>query len=439
MTLQRCWGIAGVVSVLIVIGTLHSSLSPSPWPVAASVASTTPMQQMKPKVAAPQCESFERAPDAGGHSLLAETDVVHAVHPASFSDLGNCRLKAMASKMSCGEKGCVNGTCFFNACWCQPGFIGEHCDSEQESQPTCPDWKEWSNLVKTCVKPTQHCQQKRFYRLGLPQHNRGHPDQCFTHPTYGAAIIPMERWKLAQLAESILWQQIDSASTGGICDRCHEHKANFDSYASVRHLGHVAEVGCGPFTQVHTLLEARPDLVQTAESITLADPGMDGYLKLKSCPYRNGRLKGVPAFTYACGAEEFPFLGAFDTVIMLNVIEHAWDAFAVLSSVYAALKPGGQFLFHERLLDLSLQSEVYHPIRLKQSFYEGFLGSSFNTIYNRTVPLKKSMYPKGSASAFYFIGTKKWCTASLLVGTAIRPYCTTADLLWCLVRAGQLT
>ena len=193
----------------------------------------------------------------------------------------------------------------------------------------------------------------------------------------------------------------------GICDRCQVHKANFDSYASVRHLGHVAEVGCGPFTQVHTLLEARPDLVQTAESITLADPGMDGYLKLKSCPYRNGRLKGVPVFTYACGAEEFPFLGAFDTVIMLNVIEHAWDAFAVLSSVYAALKPGGQFLFHERLLDLSLQSEVYHPIRLKPSFYDGFLGSSFNTIYNRTVPLVARLYKNGSASMFYFIGTTK--------------------------------
>ena len=219
--------------------------------------------------------------------------------------------------------------------------------------------------------------------------------KCFTHPSYGAAIVPMER--LRQVGK-----------TGkGICDRCQVHKANFDSYASVRHLGHVAEVGCGPFTQVHTLLEARPDLVQTAESITLADPGMDGYLKLKSCPYRNGRLKGVPVFTYACGAEEFPFLGAFDTVIMLNVIEHAWDAFAVLSSVYAALKPGGQFLFHERLLDLSLQSEVYHPIRLKPSFYDGFLGSSFNTIYNRTVPLVARLYKNGSASMFYFIGTTK--------------------------------
>ena len=169
-----------MVSLLIVIGTLYSSPSSSPLPVKctssipASVASTTLMHQMKPKVAMPQCESFERAPDAGGKSL-PETDAVHAVHPA-FSVLCNCRLKAMASKMSCGEKGCVHGTCFFNACWCQPCFIGEHCNSEQKCPPTCPDWKEWSNLVK----------QKHF-RFGHPESEVLHSPQLRScHRPYGA-------------------------------------------------------------------------------------------------------------------------------------------------------------------------------------------------------------------------------------------------------------
>lgn len=354
-----------------------------------------------------QCKEFGSAPSAAT-DVGANTQIVEPARPLHSRLLLQCRQAAMASKTSCRGSDCIHGTCFFNKCWCNPGFIGNTCDTVMDMQPpTCPNWQEWQGLVKQCKEITRHCQSHRYYRLALPQHNGGRPDQCFTHPGYGSARVPMERWRLAQLAESILWQQKGARAKKTICDRCREHLDNFEQYRAVKHLGHVAEVGCGPFTQVRTLLEARPDLVNTAKSITLADPGMDGYLKMKACPYRHGHLNGISVFPYTCGAEEFPFVEAFDTVVMLNVIEHAWDAFAVLSSVYAVLKPGGQFLFHERLLDLSLQSEVFHPIRLEQHFYATFLLESYETIYNRTVKLNSSKYPGGSARSFYYIGEKK--------------------------------
>jgi len=52
----------------------------------------------------------------------------------------------------------------------------------------------------------------------------------------------------------------------------------------------------------------------------------------------DGPLKWV-----AGRAEELRFKESFDTVIMLNVLEHTQNAYKVINSIYNSLKPNGRF------------------------------------------------------------------------------------------------
>ena len=59
--------------------------------------------------------------------------------------------------------------------------------------------------------------------------------------------------------------------------------------------------------------------------------------------------RSVPVKLLPVGAEQVPKLyrGTFDTVVMINCVEHTFNAFATLFSAYALLR-GGHFVFHER-------------------------------------------------------------------------------------------
>ena len=92
-------------------------------------------------------------------------------------------------------------------------------------------------------------------------------------------VSPYQEW------EAALW----SASAAGVTtDRNEHHKRHFDNYAEVpRQLGHVVEVGCGPFTQLQTILPGRP----RPASITLLDPLLEKYAsKVRRCPYSRAKL-----------------------------------------------------------------------------------------------------------------------------------------------------
>ena len=105
---------------------------------------------------------------------------------------------------------------------------------------------------------------------------------------------------------------------------------------------------------------------------------------------------------------------SFDTVLVMNVIEHVLDAFDFLSGTYKALKPGGLMIFGERYFDdpdeLStkvLGSATLHPIRLNKRFLDFFV-SKFDTVYkyqlgNTPQAKQRGMNEKG----YFFIGRKK--------------------------------
>lgn len=41
----------------------------------------------------------------------------------------------------------------------------------------------------------------------------------------------------------------------------------------------------------------------------------------------------------------------YDTLIMINVVEHVMDAVTLMRNIYHALKPGGLLIFHEKHMD----------------------------------------------------------------------------------------
>jgi len=231
-------------------------------------------------------------------------------------------------------------------------------------------------------------------------------DRCFYHPEYGTAAVSRERWQGAQSVEQETWDTRDTDE-----DRNEAHKVSYQGYTSLpADMGDTVEVACGPFTQVKTILASG----HTAKSLTLLDPGTFHYMtNVRRSSFKAGLLSapGVRENTVlSFPAEEIPDLThAFDTVIMINVIEHVLDAFTTFEKVYHMLRPGGLFVWHDRLWDAYKgvpdheREFQLHPIRLKTSFANRFAGL-FDTVYDtRDTPELRRLKNQG----IYFIGRKR--------------------------------
>ena len=191
-------------------------------------------------------------------------------------------------------------------------------------------------------------------------------DECFYNSIYGVGQVSCARWFGAQKTEQVTWDTRDTD-----VDRNTAHAKSFGFYKTLpKHLGHVVELGAGPFTQSKTILQDH-----TADSITLVEPMAIHYMNsVKQCYYKNGKFGLLPTTILSIPAEKVPKEKTFDTVVMINVIEHVFDAFAILKRAIDLVKPGGFFVWHERLWDTykgkasSLEDREFklHPIRLKK-------------------------------------------------------------------------
>ena len=135
------------------------------------------------------------------------------------------------------DEGCNGHTCLLGACFCARAG-GEHCE-----RPTA---------ARDCAQ-----EEKQAYSVlasGLKRH-AAHDACAFYSAPYGILAVDERRWGAAQEWERALWT---AAAAGVTTDRNEHHKRQFDNYAELpRHLGHAVEVGCGPFTQLQTILQAR--------------------------------------------------------------------------------------------------------------------------------------------------------------------------------------
>jgi len=195
---------------------------------------------------------------------------------------------------------------------------------------------------------------------------------------------------------------------------------DFNFYGDVgapgTNLGNFIEVGAGPWTQSLWMIQQRKFQV---ENYVIMEPGASSYMNtVETCVYRDGEVRGFEGRTLIinAGAERLDvFDQAFDTLMMINVIEHVENGIRILRNINNALKPGGLLIFNDRwwdsegppgkkrsLFDLDV---LYHPVRMKQAVFDQFL-SGFDKIYERRDQEAES-FRRHKYTGTYFIGRKK--------------------------------
>jgi len=296
-----------------------------------------------------------------------------------------------------------HGKCLLEKCICDPGWTGEYCEMKgEEAIPPCvPLNCNYELADPTCDASIQGSCEYSYMCTQYPS------DACHYHPEYGVLVVPYERWILAQRSELTLWLGND-----GNEDRNTFHQYHFQNYKYLptKHLGHVLEIASGPYTQLKTLLTVTG---ATVDSVTLLEPQMMEYKeKVPGCSYKNNTLLGHRVNFLVGRGEDFQLGEVYDTVIMINGIEHCQDSIAVLNNLYHAIKPGGYLIWHENnyetyvgnpyLLHDNLLDFIFHPIRIKRNFWNWYLHDHFEVIYRVSEQDFNSIEGEG----VYFIGRK---------------------------------
>lgn len=248
------------------------------------------------------------------------------------------------------------GWALLDMCFCNPGFKESNCNDREN--------KELPAYEKMTIGD-----DRRFY-----------------HPQYGVAVVNEKRWNGAQNTESVTWKSPNRKS-----DRQDEHTNNFRNYASLslfdHELGDILEMGSGPFTNTKSILASTG---LSPKSITLVDPLIDEYYNSNPyCTYKNDVLLGHKVIRVNATAEDFraPEGKQFDTIVLINMIEHVRNAFLAYQNIFSTLKEGGVVIFHERfwpnyngLETKNMREWLLHPIRLNKRFAHA-LSSRFELYY----------------------------------------------------------
>lgn len=197
------------------------------------------------------------------------------------------------------------------------------------------------------------------------------------HATEGKGVlsVPLERWQKAQQYERETWLVHAINSTD---DRNLEHAEMFDGYKALpKDIGNVAEIGCGPFTNLRLILPEHK-----AGLITLIDPLAEEYqAQHPHCAYKDGKLcerrVGVLSMSIerCLELDEQSIEHYYDTIIMINVLPHCQDAQKVSEWVDKHLRKGGYLVFGEPVRDIDPARiyDVGHPLSFNQSVIDTFL------------------------------------------------------------------
>ena len=186
----------------------------------------------------------------------------------------------------------------------------------------------------------------------------------------GVLAVDAARWKQAQQYERDTWLVYNLARES---DRNEIHAINFGGYSVLpADLGDFIELGCGPFTNARIILTGR-----TASSVTLLDPLATDYQQQHPhCAYKDNTLAGNPVNLIGSPIERWKTSKRFDTLVMVNVLPHCYDATAIFATIRKVLKPGGYLVFFEEAREMP-PTELYdvgHPLMVSRAILDEFLG-----------------------------------------------------------------
>jgi SAM-dependent methyltransferase len=268
-------------------------------------------------------------------------------------------------------------------------------------------------------------------------------DSSFFEEKRGVVQVPLERWRLAQAYEARTWL-VEGVHAQD--DRNWLHCEGFDNY---RPLGEgqtferAIEIGCGPFTNLRII--GGNCAIKKA---VLLDPLIQRYIEHPNCTYRKKKI--VPerasinegnsnnaiaqrfmrlfkraSFRWVPGIpiearipapiEAAPDLGQFDLIVMINVIEHCFNLDTVLSKILSMLKPGGMFIFHDKLYsaarvkeNLLSRYDAGHPLKADRDLIIRFLEARFDALHRKECFVKDEYEDIDlSEEGIYFIGRKR--------------------------------
>lgn len=221
----------------------------------------------------------------------------------------------------------------------------------------------------------------------------------------GVLKVPRGRWENAQRYEARAQRTLDGN------DRNDTHKENFDQYKALDNLpvATYLEIGCGPFTNSRFILPLLPQALQ----VDLLDPLIGEHLRHAHCAYADKTLCGRKVVCHSRTAEEMEFKdGSYDMVVMINVLEHCFDADAVMSNIHRVLRPGGTFVFGEAAVAQGYAAEITkrlydagHPLRTSEEYIREAL-STYAPLYHKTL---SGEYDQEWRKDIYFIGEKVEC------------------------------
>ncbi|NWF89169.1 MAG: class I SAM-dependent methyltransferase [Ignavibacteriaceae bacterium] len=220
--------------------------------------------------------------------------------------------------------------------------------------------------------------------------------------------VDRERWNDAQSYERKTWMELGLKSAD---DRNYEHFKRFDSFNSLKEyqkenkINKVIELGCGPFTNMRTLLSQLPNL----KEIHLLDPLLNDYLKHPNCQYSTGQLDKFKTVLHAIPIEELETNEVFDLVVMINVLEHCYDITIIFEKILSIMTCGSVFVFSDvYYFENDVKKMVYeiydagHPIKLTFNYMNQFL-SRFKKIFECEL---HGLYGQPWRHDKYFIGVK---------------------------------
>jgi hypothetical protein len=250
------------------------------------IKQTSPTSQQWDKVPATFCTSstVAVANNVNGRTLSS----THASkHSRTASDDPLCQRTLCPT----------NSFCFLGTCPCHPGYTGARCEVKLEvANPwytkSCPNLQMQNTIdinLPLALVGGEHTRLNSSTTTPLnsetlcvsPAHPKRCAYLCYSHPTYGAAVVPTSLWQAAQQAEGNLWAQVGNYQmTSDANDRAQEHWKAYQNFIGIPKnygLGQVIEVGAGPWTQFKGILHVRPDLVQGVSRFTVWEPGANRY------------------------------------------------------------------------------------------------------------------------------------------------------------------
>lgn len=237
---------------------------------------------------------------------------------------------------------------------------------------------------------------------------------CLWHPRFGITRTNPSLWQFVSDSENTVWDAIKrpEPEDGDGLVRYTEHSQGFDNYNSInnRNLGDVLEVGAGVYTQLFRLLNVTSNV--TVSSVTFLEPNIYRYVSNKFCRYKTGKFLNYSTVLISAKTEDYHAVAMYDTVLVINVIEHVSDAIEFMTAIHKFLRPGGLLIWSERWFDDPVKASCVlggfdlHPIRISKLISDIYL-SAFSPIFMNTKPTQEVIKRNCGEKFVYFIGNKR--------------------------------